>query len=121
MPFQTVGPRPLDPENGASVIRRNVGSCLPVDTASSPLHFIVKNAMAVDKIRSIRDLYSGISDLKKGYQPRTNVVKDEKGHLVTDCHSISARCRNHFSQLSNVRGVNDVRQTELHNNRDTSV
>ena len=51
---------------------------------------------------------------KKGYHPRTNIVKDEKGHLVTDCHSISARCRNHFSQLLNVHGVNDVRQTDLH-------
>jgi hypothetical protein len=25
------------------------------------------------------DLYRGIRDFKKGYQPRTNVVKDEKG------------------------------------------
>ena len=65
------------------MIRRNVGSCLPVDTVSSPLHFIVKNALAVDKIRSIRDLYSGVCDFKKGYQPRTNIVKVEKGHLVT--------------------------------------
>jgi hypothetical protein len=34
--------------------------------------------------------------------------------LVADCHSILARWRNHFSQLLNVHGVNDVRQTELH-------
>jgi hypothetical protein len=27
------------------------------------------------KIKNIRDLYSGISDFKKGYQPRTNIVK----------------------------------------------
>jgi hypothetical protein len=36
------------------------------------------------KLKNIRDLYRGISDIKKGYQPRTNVVKDEKGDLVTD-------------------------------------
>ena len=48
-----------------------------------------------------------------GYQPRTNTVKDEKGHLITDSHSILARWRNHFSQLLNVHGVNDVRQTEI--------
>jgi hypothetical protein len=42
------------------------------------------------KIKKIRDLCRGICDLKKGYQPRTNVVKDEKGDLVTDCHSILA-------------------------------
>jgi hypothetical protein len=58
-------------------------------------------------------LYRGISDLKKGYQPRTNVVKDEKGDLVADSHSILARWRNHFFQLLNVHGVNDVKQTEV--------
>ena len=30
------------------------------------------------KIKNIMDLYRGISDFKKGYQPRTDVVKDEK-------------------------------------------
>ena len=34
------------------------------------------------KIQNIRDLYRGISDFKKGYQPRCNIVKDEKGDLV---------------------------------------
>jgi hypothetical protein len=29
-----------------------------------------------NKIKNIRDLYRGINDLKKGYQPRTNRVKD---------------------------------------------
>ena len=43
------------------------------------------------KVKNIRDLYRGISDFKKGYQPRTNIVKDEKCNLVADCHSILAR------------------------------
>ena len=34
--------------------------------------------------------------------------------MDVDSHSISARWRNHFSQLLNVHGVNDVRQTEIH-------
>jgi hypothetical protein len=59
-------------------------------------------------------LYRGINDFKKGYQPRTNIVKDEQGDLVVDSHSILARWRNKFSQLLNVHGVNDVRQTEIH-------
>jgi len=42
------------------------------------------------------------------------IVKKEKGDLVTDCQSILARWRNHFCQLFNVHGVNDVRQTEIH-------
>jgi hypothetical protein len=64
--------------------------------------------------KNIRDLYRGISDFKRGYQPRTNVVKDEKGDLVADAHSILARWRNHFFQLLNIQGLNDVRQTEVH-------
>jgi hypothetical protein len=59
-------------------------------------------------------LYWGIFDFKKGYQPRTIIVKDEKSNLVTVSHSILASWRNHFSQLLNVHGVNDVRQTEIH-------
>ena len=32
-----------------------------------------------NKIKIIRDLYRGMNDFKKGYQTRTNTVKDEKG------------------------------------------
>ena len=46
------------------------------------------------KIKNIRDLYRGINDFKKGYQPRTNIVKDDTGDLVANSHSILARCRN---------------------------
>ena len=40
------------------------------------------------KTNNIRYLYRGINDFKKGYQPRRNTVKDEKGDLVADCHTI---------------------------------
>jgi hypothetical protein len=59
----------------------------------------------------------GINYFKKGYQPRANIVKDEKDEkydLVTDSYSILARWRNCFSQLLNVHGVNNVRQTEIY-------
>jgi CRISPR type IV-associated protein Csf3 len=36
------------------------------------------------RIKIIRDLYRGIKEFKKGYQPRTNTVKNEKGDLVSD-------------------------------------
>jgi hypothetical protein len=29
------------------------------------------------KNKNIRDLYRGINEFKKGYQPRTNLAKDE--------------------------------------------
>jgi hypothetical protein len=36
------------------------------------------------KNKNIRDLYRGINDFEKRYQPRTNIVKDDKGDLVAD-------------------------------------
>jgi hypothetical protein len=63
------------------------------------------------KNKNIWELYRGVNDCKKGYQPRTNIVKDEKGDLVSDCHSILTRWRNYFSQLLNVHGD---KQTEIH-------
>ena len=62
---------------------------------------------------TVRDLYRGINDFKKGYQPRTIMVKDVKGELVADPNSIMARWRNYFSQLLNVHEDND-RQAEIH-------
>ena len=62
------------------------------------------------KLKNIRDLYRGINDFHKGYQPRTNAVKDERGDFVVE-YSILARWRNHFSQLLNIYGVNDDKQT----------
>ena len=59
-------------------------------------------------------MYRDISDFKKGYQPRTNVAKDETGDLVTHFYSISGKWRNYFSQLLNVHGFHDVGQTETH-------
>jgi len=59
-------------------------------------------------------LYRGISNFKKGYQPRCNIVKDENGDLVAKSHGILARWRNYFSQLFNVHGVKDVGQAEIH-------
>jgi len=66
------------------------------------------------KIQNIRDLYRGINDVKKGYQPSCNIVKDEKGDLVADSHSTVARWRNYFFQLFNVQGVKDVGRAEIH-------
>ena len=51
----------------------------------------IEELEANSKIHNIKDLYRGISDLKKGYQPRCSIVKDEKGDLVADPHSIVVR------------------------------
>ena len=54
------------------------------------------------KIINSRNLYGGISDCKKGYHPRTNIVNEGRGDLFTGSHSMLSRWRNHFSQLFNI-------------------
>jgi hypothetical protein len=66
------------------------------------------------KNKNIRDLYRGRNEFKKGYQPRTNLAKDDNGDLLADSHSILNRWKNYFCQLLNVHGVNNVRQAEVH-------
>jgi hypothetical protein len=36
-------------------------------------------------------LYRGITEFKKGYQPKTNLVKDERGDLLADPQNILTR------------------------------
>jgi hypothetical protein len=38
------------------------------------------------KNKNIRDLYRGIDKFKRGYQPRSNLVKDPNGDLFADSH-----------------------------------
>jgi hypothetical protein len=43
------------------------------------------------KNENIRYLFRGINEFKKGYQPGTNMVKEENGDLLADSHSILNR------------------------------
>jgi hypothetical protein len=43
------------------------------------------------KSKNIRDLYRDINKFKKCYEPRTNLVMDEKGCLLADLHKIVKR------------------------------
>ncbi|PNF18055.1 hypothetical protein B7P43_G06939, partial [Cryptotermes secundus] len=65
------------------------------------------------KNKNIRDLYRGINDFKRGYQPSSNLVKDENVDVLADSHNILNMWRNYFSQLLNVHTVSDIRQTEI--------
>jgi hypothetical protein len=66
------------------------------------------------KNKNIRDLYRGINEFKKGYQPRTNSVKVKRGDLLVYPHKILNRWNNYFHRLLNVDGMDCVRQTEMH-------
>jgi hypothetical protein len=50
-------------------------------------------------------------NLRGGHQSGS---KDENGDLLADSHNILNRWKNHFSPLSNVHSVCDVRQIEIY-------
>jgi hypothetical protein len=73
------------------------------------------NELAMNsKNKNIRDLNRGINEFKKGYGPRSNLVKDENGDMHADHHNILKMWKNYFSELLNVYNISGVRQTEIH-------
>jgi len=54
-------------------------------------------------------LYRGFSDFKKGNQPRTNIVGDEKGDLVANCTIFWSGGVTFFPSY-----ISDTRQTDIH-------
>jgi hypothetical protein len=50
------------------------------------------------KKKYTRDLYREINDFKRGYQLRSNLVKDENGDLLADSHILN-RWKNYFSVI----------------------
>jgi hypothetical protein len=62
------------------------------------------------KNKNIGDLYRGITEFKKCYQPKTNLVKGERGDLA-DPQQILARWKNYICQLLNVQKAGGNRQT----------
>ena len=78
------------------------------------MSYLKSKLMKLNESKKFRNWYRDISDFKKGYQSRTNIVQDEKRDLVTVSHSVSPRWMKFFSQLFVERGFSEVRQTEIH-------
>jgi hypothetical protein len=74
----------------------------------------LNDKMNLQMNKNRRDLQRGINELKRGYQPRSNLVKDENGDLLSDSNNILNRWKNNFSQLLNVHRVSDIKQIEIH-------
>jgi hypothetical protein len=55
----------------------------------------INELLVNSKNKNIRDLYRGINEFKRGYQPRNNLVKDENGDLLAASHSILNRWKNY--------------------------
>jgi hypothetical protein len=64
--------------------------------------------------KNSRDLYRDTNEFKKGYQPRTNLVKDERGNLLAESYKILNMWKNYFSQLLNAHDAGGVRKTKMH-------
>jgi hypothetical protein len=63
--------------------------------------------------KNITDLYRDVTEFKMGYQPKTNLVKYERGDLLADPQQILTRCKNYFYQQLNVQSVGGSRQSEI--------
>jgi hypothetical protein len=108
--------------NKLGVLRWWVISSPPNPQAGGPppvgcprlLQYIRSYPPYLEAVSSIRNLYRGINEFKKVYQPRTNLVKDERHDLLADPHRILNRWKNYFRELLNVRGAAGVRQTEIY-------
>jgi hypothetical protein len=66
------------------------------------------------KNKKIGDMYRGITEFKEGYNPRTSLVKDERGNHRAHPHKTANRWKDYFCQVLNVQRTGDVRQTEIH-------
>jgi hypothetical protein len=84
-------------------------------------HFMTKkreylkdSELATNSKKNIRNLYRGVDEFKKGYQPISYLLKDENGDLLADSNNILNMWKNYYSQLLNVHRVSDDRQIEIH-------
>jgi len=67
------------------------------------------------KNKNIGDQHRGINEFKKDYKPIPNSVTDDNDDLLADSqNNILKRWKDYFCQFLNLRGVNDVSQTEMH-------
>jgi hypothetical protein len=64
--------------------------------------------------KNTRDLYRGITEFTNGFQPNSNLLKDERSDLLADPQKTLTRYKNYLCQLLNVQGPGCVRQTEIH-------
>jgi hypothetical protein len=100
-------------ENNVSDIRREVSRHFS-NKKREYLKDKINELESNSKNKNIRDLYRGISEFKKGYQHRTNLVKDNRGYIVADPQKNLNRWKNYFCELLNVYGAGGVRQTAKH-------
>jgi hypothetical protein len=68
---------------------------------------------ANNKKKNIRDLYRGINEFKKYFQPRINIINDDNVNLIADTKNILYNWKNFFNHVLNVQAVYDIRQMDI--------
>jgi len=65
---------------------------------------------------NVRGMYMGINNFRKGFQARTEMVKDENDNLITDSTGVLNTWKNYFDQLLNVEFESDreIENFEFH-------
>jgi hypothetical protein len=67
----------------------------------------ISNELATNsENKNIRDLYRGVNEFKRSYQPRSKLVKDENGDSHADFHILN-RWKSYFAQLLNLHRVGE--------------
>jgi hypothetical protein len=61
----------------------------------------------------ILDLYRGINEFGKVYQPRINIINDENGNLLADPHSGLKRWEDFFNHVPIEHRIHNVRQMNI--------
>jgi hypothetical protein len=74
----------------------------------------IKELAMNSKNKNDGDLYRGINEIMRGYQPRSNFKKDGNGDLLAQSCNILNRRKLYFPQLMIVHSVSDGRQIEVH-------
>ena len=66
------------------------------------------------KDKNIRDLYKGIREFKRGYQPQMNVMKDKNGDCIADSQGILNSWKDYFKNLLNVHEGDHASELVVH-------
>ena len=66
------------------------------------------------KNKNIREMYKGINEFMKGYQPLAYIIKKHDGTIVADTTSILSRWEQFYSNLLNVDQNPNQKGSEIH-------
>jgi hypothetical protein len=93
--------------NGNNIVRREVRRNIR-NKKRECLKDKINELVTHSKNKNIRDLYKGVNEFKRDYQPITNLVNYENGFLFAGCHNILNSCKNCLFQLLNIHRVRQL-------------